>query len=77
MQKAQKLFLQLEEKIAKLAQEKSSLESDLALPEIYLEKQKFVEAERRYQQKSDQLKKANEEYEKLFEKIMEMEEKTL
>ena len=76
LQKAQKLFLQLEEKIAKLSQEKSALESDLALPEIYLEKQKFVDAETRYQQKTDQLTKANEEYEKLFEKIMEMEEKT-
>ncbi|MEP6926289.1 MAG: ABC-F family ATP-binding cassette domain-containing protein [Ginsengibacter sp.] len=75
LQKAQKLFQQLEEKIATLNKEKFSLESDLALPEIYLEKQKFVDAENRYQQKSDQLNKANEEYEKLFEKIMEMEEK--
>ena len=48
LQKAQKLFQQLEEKIAMLNKEKSTLESDLALPEIYLEKQKFVEAENRY-----------------------------
>jgi ATP-binding cassette, subfamily F, member 3 len=75
LQKAQKLFQQLEEKIVTLNKEKSTLESDLALPEIYLEKQKFIDAENRYQLKSDQLKKANEEYEKLFEKIMEMEEK--
>jgi ATP-binding cassette, subfamily F, member 3 len=75
LQKAQKLFQQLEEKIATLNKEKLTLESDLALPEIYLEKQKFVDAENRYQLKTDQLKKANEEYEKLFEKIMEMEEK--
>ncbi len=75
LQKAQRNFQQLEEKIAILTKEKLSLESNLALPEIYLEKQKFVDAENRYQQKSNQLKKANEEYEKLFEKIMEMEEK--
>jgi ATP-binding cassette subfamily F protein 3 len=75
LQKAQKLFQQLEEKIAILNKEKLTLESNLALPEIYLEKQKFVDAENRYHQKSDQLKTANEEYEKLFEKIMEMEEK--
>lgn len=77
LQKAQKLFLQLEETIAALNKEKLSLESDLVLPEIYLEKQKFVDAENRYRLKSDQLKKANEDYELLFEKIMEMEEKAL
>ena len=75
LQKAQKLFQQLEEKIAILAKEKLTLEADLSLPEIYLEKQKFVEAETRYRQKSNQLKKANEDYERLFEKIIEMEEK--
>ena len=72
--KAQKLFQQLEDKIAKLNKEKLTLESDLALPEIYLEKNKFLDAENRYRQKSDQLQKANEEYEKLFEKLMKMEE---
>jgi ATP-binding cassette, subfamily F, member 3 len=75
LQKAQRLFQQLEEKIAVLSKEKSVLESSLALPEIYLDRKKFVEAETKYQQKTEQLKKANEEYEKLFEKIMEMEEK--
>ncbi|MEO8766108.1 MAG: ABC-F family ATP-binding cassette domain-containing protein [Ginsengibacter sp.] len=75
LQKAQKLFQQLEEKIAVFNKEKLSLESDLALPEIYLDRQKFADAEKRYQVKSDQLKKVNEEYEKLFEKIMEMEER--
>ena len=75
LQKAQRLFQQLEEKIAKLNKEKLTLENNLALPEFYLDRQKFAEAETAYQQKSDQLKKANEEYEKLFEKIIEMEEK--
>jgi ATP-binding cassette subfamily F protein 3 len=75
LQKAQKLFQQLEEKIAKLNKEKLTLENNLALPEFYLDRQKFAQAETAYQQKSDQLKKANEEYEKLFEKIIEMEEK--
>ena len=75
LQKAQRLFQQLEEKIAKLNKEKFTLENNLALPEFYLDRQKFADAETAYQQKSDQLKKANEEYEKLFEKIIEMEEK--
>ncbi len=75
LQKAQRLFQQLEEKIAKLGKQKLTLENNLALPEVYLDKQKFVDAENQYQQKSNELKKANEEYEKLFEKIIEIEEK--
>ena len=75
LQKTQKLFQQLEEKIAKLNKEKIALESDLALPDIYLEKEKFLSTENRYKDNSSQLQKANEEYEKLFEKIMELEEK--
>ena len=75
LQKAQKLFQQLEDKIAKLNKEKIILESALASPEIYLEKQKFLIAENKYKENSNQLQKANQDYEKLFEKIMEMEEK--
>jgi len=75
LQKVQRLFQQLEEKIAKLNKEKITLESDLASPEIYLEKQKFLVAENKYKDNSNQLQKATAEYEKLFEKIIEMEEK--
>ena len=75
LQKTQKLFQQLEEKIAELNKEKTVLEADLALPEIYLEKQKFLAAENKYKENSNQLKKANAEYEKLFEKIVELEER--
>jgi ATP-binding cassette subfamily F protein 3 len=75
LQKAQRNFQQLEEKIAKLKKEKDLLETKLASPEIYLDKRKFVEAEKSYLDKSIQLQNANEEYEKLFEKIMELEEK--
>ncbi|MEO8860537.1 MAG: ATP-binding cassette domain-containing protein [Ginsengibacter sp.] len=75
LQRAQKNFQQLEDKLARLNEEKSTLETDLSLPGIYGDKQKFLDAENKYRQKSEQLQKANEEYEKLFEKIMEMEEK--
>jgi ATP-binding cassette subfamily F protein 3 len=75
LQRAQKQFQQLEEKIANLNKEKIILENDLALPGIYVDKQKFTDAEKRYAEKSNQLQKANEEYEELFEKIMEMEQK--
>lgn len=73
--KAKKQFEQIEERIAKISEEKNKLEADLALPEIYSENSKFIETESRYKQKADQLAKDNEAYEKLFEKILEMEEK--
>ncbi len=76
LQKAQKKLQQLDEKIAKLNKEKNVLEADLSLPDIYVEKQKFLNAEKLYIEKSNQLDKVNEEYEKLFESIMELEEKT-
>ncbi|HEV2832131.1 MAG TPA: ATP-binding cassette domain-containing protein, partial [Hanamia sp.] len=73
--KAKKQFEQIEERIAKISEEKNKLEAALALPEIYSENSKFIETESRYKQKADQLAKDNEAYEKLFEKILEMEEK--
>jgi ATP-binding cassette subfamily F protein 3 len=73
--KAKKQFEQIEERIAKISEEKNKLEAALALPEIYSENSKFIETESRYKQKADELAKDNEAYEKLFEKILEMEEK--
>jgi ATP-binding cassette subfamily F protein 3 len=75
LQKLKKQFEQLEEKIAKDTEEKKQLEANLALPEIYSDNQKFIEAEKKYNQKLEQLSNANEEYEKIFEKLMLMEEK--
>ena len=69
-----KQFQQLEEKISKLNLEKTKLEADLGLPEIYSDKQKFLEVENLYKQNTDQLAKFNNEYENLFEKMMVMEE---
>ncbi|MEO9021328.1 MAG: ABC-F family ATP-binding cassette domain-containing protein [Ginsengibacter sp.] len=74
LQKLKKKFEHLEEKIAKVMKEKKILESDLALPEIYSDNKRFIEAEKKYNQKSEELSHTNTEYEKLFEKIMVMEE---
>ena len=73
LQRIQKHFQELEQKIENISKEKNTLEANLALPEIYLDSQKFMNAEKLYNQKNAELKKANAEYEKLFEKIMEME----
>lgn len=75
LQRLKKQFEQLEQKIATNSQEKKQLEANLALPEIYSDHQKFIEAEKKYNQKVEQLTVFNSEYEKIFEKIMLMEEK--
>ncbi|HEU5052915.1 MAG TPA: ABC-F family ATP-binding cassette domain-containing protein [Hanamia sp.] len=74
LQKVKRQFEQLEEKIAKLTEQKKKLEAELALPEIYSDKEKFVEAEKKYNQKLQELESHNSQYEKLFEKLMLMEE---
>ncbi len=69
------LFKQLEEKIAELTKKKAQLESDLALPEIYSDKTKFLQTETAYNTATEELKKANADYEIAFEKLMELEQK--
>ncbi|MEO5945596.1 MAG: ABC-F family ATP-binding cassette domain-containing protein [Chitinophagaceae bacterium] len=73
LQKVQKQFQQLEEKIATLNQEKSELEASLTDPAIYSDKSKFLEAENAYKKAGKELDQFNTEYEKIFEKIMMLE----
>jgi len=73
LQKQQRIFQQLEEKIASLTRQKSQLEASLADPATYSDKSKFVQAETDYKKTEDELRKANREYEQVFEKIMELE----
>ncbi|HVZ96480.1 MAG TPA: ATP-binding cassette domain-containing protein [Chitinophagaceae bacterium] len=74
LQKAQKIFQQAEAKIAKLTAEKIALEKELASPEIYVEKQRFLDTESKYHKNAADLQKAHEEYEKIFEKMMSLEQ---
>jgi ATP-binding cassette subfamily F protein 3 len=73
--KQKTLFKQLEEKIADLTKKKAQLELDLASPDVYGDKTKFLQTENAYKANTDDLKKANAEYEIVFEKLMELEEK--
>ena len=73
LQKQQKLFQQLEEKIARLNEQKRELETALADPLTYSDKNKFLQTESNYKKASDELVSLNSEYEKIFEKIMELE----
>jgi len=73
LQRQQRLFQQLEEKIATLTKQRSLLEASLSDPGTYSDRKKFVQAEADYKKASEELGKANKEYEAIFEKIMELE----
>ena len=74
LQKQQRLFQQLEEKIAGLNLQKNSLEELLSSPGIYAEKGKFLKAETDYKKISEELNTANADYEKVFERLMVLEQ---
>lgn len=73
MQKLQKQFQQLEQNIAVLSEEKTKKETLLADPATYSDKNKFLNTEKEYKAVTEKLAQANTEYEKIFEKIMELE----
>ncbi len=75
LQKQQKQAQQLEEQIGKLKEQLKKLETDMANPDIYGDKQKFRNTEDAYKKANTDLTKANAEYEEVFEKVMELEEK--
>lgn len=72
LQKQQRLFEQLEQKLAELTKQRDALEASLSAPEIYADKEKFLKAEADYKKISEECVQLNKEYEKVFEKIMEL-----
>ncbi len=75
IQRQQRQLQQLEDKVTSLTQKKNELAAQLAAPEIYSDKSKFLEVENNYKKAEQQLSATNKEYEKVFEKLMELEEK--
>jgi ATP-binding cassette subfamily F protein 3 len=73
LQKQQKIFQQLEEKIAETTKRKIALEASLVDPQVYSDKKKFLDAEAQYKHAESELVKLNQDYEKVFEKIMDLE----
>ena len=73
LQKQQRLFSQLEEKLARLNKEKIELEAALASPDIYQNVTKFKQTETAYQQVMGQIAEANTQYETTFDKIVSLE----
>lgn len=73
LQKQQRIFQQLEEKIAQLNKDKVKLEASLSDPSTYSDKNKFKDAEDAYKKAAAELSQLNVQYEQVFEKIMELE----
>ena len=73
LQKVQKQFQQLEQRIAELNRDKQSCEEALADPSNYSDKQKFLQTEEKYKKTQTELTRLHAEYEKVFEKMMELE----
>ncbi len=72
LQKIQKQFQQLEERIALLTKQKETLESALSSHDIYTNSIKFSQTESDYKKAAEQLAKVNAEYEMVFEKMIEL-----
>jgi ATP-binding cassette, subfamily F, member 3 len=74
-QKSKSRFQQLEEKIAQINRQKALLETAMASPETYSDKNKFQQAEAEYKKITLELGILEKEYETVFEKMMELEAK--
>ncbi|MEP7110592.1 MAG: ABC-F family ATP-binding cassette domain-containing protein [Ferruginibacter sp.] len=68
-------FQQIEEKLVQLNKGKADLEIIMASPDNYANKEKFHQTESSYKRVSNELAALNREYEIVFEKVMELEEK--
>ena len=76
LQRLQKQFEQLEQKIADLNKKKKQYDDSLADPSTYSDKSKFQEMEAAWKKSEKELDSLNQEYEKVFERIMELEKQT-
>ena len=74
LQKLQRQFQQLEEKIAQFNQKRQQLEASLVDPGVYSDKNKFITAENEYRSVEKQLVELNLEYEKVFDRILRLEQ---
>ena len=75
LQKQQRIFQETESRIAAATESRDKLEAALSDPDTYSDKDKFAATETEYKNANATLEKLNKEYEKIFEKIMELEAK--
>ena len=71
----QKKFAKIEEEVNAINNQKLQIETHLALPENYMDAQKFAKLEADYKVVQEKKTLADKSYEKMFEEIMELENK--
>jgi len=74
-QKQQKQFQKLEEQLNKLNTEKAEIEAQLSNPDVYSDKNKFAELDTKYKQQTSQIDALTKECDRVFELVLELEEK--
>jgi ATP-binding cassette, subfamily F, member 3 len=75
LQKQQKIFEKLEGEINKLKAEKAELEAKLADPAFYANKDEFLKVDEKYRQVSGRYTTLSNDCDKVYELVMELEEK--
>ena len=75
IQKQQKQLQKIEDELAKMKNEVSTLEAKLADPAFYSNKTEFLKVDEEYRKQSARLAEKNIEYDRVFESLMELEEK--
>lgn len=73
LQKQERIFRQIEQDIAGLNKRKQEVETALAAPETYLDKAVFNKTEQEYADIKIKLATLNQQYESVFERIVELE----
>ena len=73
LQKLQKQFGKVETDLERIKSRQLSIETDMAAPEIYADRNKFLQLENEYKNNTQKIGVLNKEYEELFEKILERE----
>lgn len=73
LQQQQKQFEKLEEQLNTAEAVKSSLEQQMAAPEVYADKEKYKEIEQQYKKSISQLEQIRQQYDQVFEKLLELE----
>ena len=73
LQKWQKQFGKTESELERLKSRQKGIETEMAAPDIYADRTKFLQLENEYKNNGQKINSLNKEYEDLFEKILEME----
>ena len=73
LQQLQKKFAKTESELERLKSRQRNIETDMAVPEIYADRNRFLQLEKEYKSNHQNITALNKEYEDLFEKILERE----